>query len=116
VDYEASEFLSNYQQVPVMSYLSKSTVSDDITPGGCTYANSFNNDHWNKEATYTSVADTILPVLREPVGLAFGLTPEQRKAMDFVKLYWYSDVLLAENMEGNPPRYNFTGEEWHYIR
>ena len=36
--------------------------------------------------------------------------------MTFVKLYDYSDVLLAENMQGNPPRYNFTNEESHYIR
>lgn len=36
--------------------------------------------------------------------------------MSFVSLYEFSDVLLAENMEGLPPRYNFTGEQWHYIR
>jgi hypothetical protein len=33
-----------------------------------------------------------------------------------VELYEFSDVLLAENMEGMPPRYNFTSMEWHYIR
>lgn len=91
-----------------MSYLSKTSVSDDITPNGCTYASSYNNDHWNKASTYASIDDLIIPILREPVGKAFGLTLEEIKAMNFVQLYEYSDVLLAENMEGNPPRYNFT--------
>jgi hypothetical protein len=48
------ELLQSYNQVPVYSYLSKNTVYDDITPGGCTYSYTFNNDHWNKEATYTA--------------------------------------------------------------
>jgi hypothetical protein len=73
-------------------------VYDDITPGGCTYSYTFNNDHWNKEATYTAYSETILSVLREPVGKAFGLTADQWTVMSFVKLYDYSDVLLAENM------------------
>lgn len=109
-------FLESYSKVPVFSYLSKNTVLDDITPGGCTYAYTYNNDHWNKNTTYEGVADYILPILREPVGKAFGLSPAQRNAMTFVNLYSYSDVLLAENMEGNRPRYNFTSEQWHYIR
>jgi len=55
----------------VLSYLSKASVSDDITPNGCTYANTYNNDHWNKPATYSLVEDLILPILRNPVGRAF---------------------------------------------
>jgi hypothetical protein len=94
--------------VPVLSYLSKTSVSDDITPNGCTYASTYNNDHWNKAATYASVEDLILPILREPVGKAFSLSEEQRNSMNFVQLYEFSDVLLAENMEGSKPRYNFT--------
>jgi len=67
-----------------MSYLSKTSVSDDITPNGCTYASTYNNDHWNKASTYTSVDDLIIPVLRQPVGKAFGLTQEEIKSMNFV--------------------------------
>ena len=51
-------------QVPVYSYLSKNTPQDDLTPGGCTYANTYNNDHWNKKETYDGVSDFILPVVR----------------------------------------------------
>jgi len=43
----SEEFLHSFTQVPVYSYLSKNTVYDDITPGGCTYSYTFNNDHWN---------------------------------------------------------------------
>lgn len=68
------EFLATYNQVPVYSYLSRNTVYDDITPGGCNYSYTFNNDHWNKEATYTAYSETILSVLREPVGKALGLS------------------------------------------
>ena len=102
--------------MPVYSYLNKNTVLDDITPGGCNYTYTYNNDHWNKEGTYTTYASTILSILQEPVGRAFNLTPDSWSLMTFVKLYDYSDVLLAENMQGDPPRYNFTQEEWHYIR
>jgi len=102
--------------IPVYSYLSKNTPEDDITPGGCPYTNSYNGDHWNKESTYESVADFILPILREPVGKAFGKTQAESKNLTMVELYEFSDVLLAENMEGMPPRYNFTSMEWHYIR
>lgn len=45
-------------------------------------------------------------MLREPVGKAFGVQAWQN--ISFVSLYSYSDVLLAENMEGRPPRYNFS--------
>lgn len=101
-------FLDSYNQVPVYSYLSKNTPSDDIQPGGCNYAFTFNNDHWNKEQTYDGVSDFILPSLKLAVGRAFGLSQEDSKAMTFVQLYSYSDVLLAENMEGDKPRYSFT--------
>jgi len=68
-----SDFLERYSQVPVFSFLEKTTPLDDIQPGGCLYAYTFNSDHWNKEATYEEIADFILPVLREPVGKAFGV-------------------------------------------
>ena len=103
-------------QVPVYNFLNKNTKLDDITPGGCTYAYTYNNDHWNKEQTYEGVSDFIMPVLREPVGKAFGLTPQEIADMSFVNMYWCSDILLAENMEGIKPRYNFTAIQWNYIR
>ena len=70
------EFLATNNQVPVYSHLSKNTVYDDITPGGCNYSYTFNNDHWNKETTYTAYSETILSVLREPVGKALGLSED----------------------------------------
>ena len=36
--------------------------------------------------------------------------------MTFNNFYDLSDVLLAENFEGDKRRYNFTDEEWYYIR
>lgn len=62
--------------MPVYSYLSRNTVYDDITPGGCNYSYTFNNDHWNKETTYSAYSETILSVLREPVGKALGLSED----------------------------------------
>ena len=102
--------------VPVYSYLSKNTPLDYIQPGGCNYAFTYNNDHWNKAPTYEGISEYILPILREPVGKAFGLTQKEIEAMTFVNIYQYSDVLLAENMEGDRPRYNFTNEQWQLIR
>jgi len=64
--------------IPVFNYLSKNTPNDDITPGGCTYSYTYNNDHWNKADTYQSVVDYILPILREPVAKAFNLTADKR--------------------------------------
>ena len=57
-----------------------------------------------------------MPILREPVGKAFGYTRAEIDALTFVNIYMLSDVLLAENMEGDTPRYPFTSEQWHYIR
>jgi hypothetical protein len=113
---QASSFEGLYKSIPVFSYLSKNTPEDDITPGGCTYANSYNNDHWNKKETYDTVSDYILPVVRDQVGRAFGKSKAEAQNMTFVNLYEYSDVLLAENMEGTSPRANFTNEQWHHIR
>ena len=87
---------------------------DDITPGGCNYTYTYNNDHWNNESTYTPFASTILSILQDPITRAFNLSGDP--PLTFVQLYDYSDVLLAENMQGDRPRYNFTQEEWHYIR
>lgn len=103
-------YIDSYINVPVYSYLSKNTPDDDIQPGGCTYAFTYNSDHWNKIATYSAVSDFIMPILREPVGKAFGYTRAEIDALTFVNIYLLSDVLLAENMEGDTPRYNFTGE------
>jgi hypothetical protein len=33
-----------------------------------------------------------------------------------IKLYGYYDVLVSESFEGLPNRYNFTENEWYYIR
>ena len=57
-----------------------------------------------------------MPILKESVGKAFLLSKDQRDSLNFVQLYEYSDVLLAENMEGSKPRFNFTSLQWHYIR
>jgi hypothetical protein len=90
-------YLDSYVNVPVYSYLSKNTPDDDIQPGGCTYAFTYNSDY-------------IMPILREPVGKAFGYSRAEIDALTFVNIYMLSDVLLAENMEGDTPRYNFTSE------
>lgn len=35
--------------------------------------------------------------------------------MTFKDLYYDCDVLICEQFEGDPPRYNFTEEQWEYV-
>ena len=36
--------------------------------------------------------------------------------MTFNELYNYCDALVSEDFEGLPKRYNFTEDEWLYVR
>jgi hypothetical protein len=50
--------------------------------------------------------------LKEPLKAAFSLTDEEADTMSYTDMYDYCDVLISEDFEGVPPRYDFTEEEW----
>jgi len=54
--------------------------------------------------------------MRDKIGRAFNLSTNDTESIDYIKFYFYSDVLMAENFEGDPKRADFSFEEWYYIR
>lgn len=107
--------IDSLQKIPVYTYIKK-TVYDDINYYGCHYTDQFNSYHFPRNDTYANVSQYILPVVRDPMADAFNKSQEQRWNMSFNNFYDLGDVLLAENFEGDRRRYNFTDEEWYYIR
>jgi hypothetical protein len=57
-----------------------------------------------------------MPVLRDPIGNVFGISPANRWTLTFPGLYNYCDQLFGEDFEGVKRRANFTEEQWYYIR
>lgn len=56
-----------------------------------------------------------MDTLRDPLAIAFNLTEQEKNDMTFKDLYYDCDVLICEQFEGDPPRYNFTEEQWEYV-
>eukprot|EP00349_Pseudokeronopsis_sp_Brazil_P007870 CAMPEP_0202968856 /NCGR_PEP_ID=MMETSP1396-20130829/14339_1 /ASSEMBLY_ACC=CAM_ASM_000872 /TAXON_ID= /ORGANISM="Pseudokeronopsis sp., Strain Brazil" /LENGTH=70 /DNA_ID=CAMNT_0049695675 /DNA_START=117 /DNA_END=329 /DNA_ORIENTATION=- len=58
--------------------------------------------------TFASIEEPFFYYLADPVAEIFGLTEEEKDAMDYYTLYKYCDVLVSDADEGNPPRYEFS--------
>lgn len=71
---------------------------------------------YSNESTFKSVSPYILEVMRDPIAQAFNLTPAQRDGLLYTQFYLWSDILISETFEGDPKRYNFSAQEWTFIR
>lgn len=54
--------------------------------------------------------------MRDKIGQAFKLSKDDTDNLNYNKFYYFSDVLMAENFEGDTKRAYFSPEEWYYIR
>ena len=107
--------IDGYVPIPVFTYLSK-TEADDINYFGCPYVNDIDSYYFPRNDTYSEASDYILPVVRDPIAVAYNISDDKKWTMSFIEYYALSDRLLAENMEGDPRRYNFNEEEWYMVR
>jgi len=83
---KADPYSMGYVPIPVVSYLGENTPVDDLDYGGCHYTHNkifyiflikgftYDEHHWNDNATFSEAADYIFPVIRDPVGIAFNKT------------------------------------------
>ena len=60
------------------------------------------------KALFANLSAEYLPVLRDPLAMAFNLSTEAKNSLGFSDLYKYCDIIVAEQFEGLPARYNFT--------
>eukprot|EP00347_Sterkiella_histriomuscorum_P018392 403345675 len=107
--------MDGFQYIPVFNYF-EPNPKDDLLTQGCKYIDDSDKYFYPRNETYTDVADFILPIVRGPLQQAYELTDDQAWKMSFVDVYQYSDSSLAEDFEGVPRRYNYTAEQWYYLR
>ena len=107
--------IDGYTLIPVYNYY-VSTIYDDLNQNGCPYTRDCFNFYYNDPGSYAQEGSFALPFLRDKIGKAFNLSNDDTKNMDYCKFYYYSDILMAENFEGDPKRAMFSTEEWYYIR
>jgi hypothetical protein len=107
--------IDGYQMIPVFNYIDPN-INDDIFYYGCKYINDADGYYYPRNDTYKDEFDFIFPTLKKPLQVAFDLTDEKINNMTFNDIYLYSDAQLSEDMEGVPRRYNYTAEEWYYLR
>ncbi|CDW72250.1 major acid phosphatase map (histidine-acid phosphatase) [Stylonychia lemnae] len=107
--------MEGFQYIPVFNYQTPDE-SDDLMTGGCKLIDEADAYLFPRNDTYEPVADYIMPVLRKPIQVAYGLTDDQAWGLSYPQLYDYSDSQLAEDKEGIPRRYSYSAEEWFYMR
>ena len=52
----------------------------------------------------------MIPVVKEAMGKAFDLDPDTMNSFTFQLASVIMDLLVSENFEGTPRRYNFTAD------
>lgn len=92
------------------------TLQDDINQNGCPYAKGCFDYYYNNPEPYQFEGSYVLPFIRDKIGQAFKLSKDETDNLNYNKFYFYSDVLMAENFEGDTKRAYFSPEEWYYIR
>ncbi len=102
--------------IPIYNYLGEKNLEDDLSYGGCPYTASYDAAHWNDNATFANVSAFILPVVRYPVCQAFGLNYGNSFEMTYPNFYEYGDILVAEDFEGDSPRFKFNEDQWYNVR
>ncbi|CDW88077.1 UNKNOWN [Stylonychia lemnae] len=107
--------IDGYTLIPVFAYHTPS-IKDDLMEIGCPYARDCWKFYTNDPGSYTLEGSYVLPQMRDKIGAAFNLSPDDTKNLNYVKFYYYGDILMAENFEGDPKRAQFSNEEWYYIR
>ncbi|CDW77588.1 major acid phosphatase map (histidine-acid phosphatase) [Stylonychia lemnae] len=104
-----------YQYIPVFNYVN-TDANDDVSSQGCDYAQQQANQRGKDNSTYYGVKDFIFPIIRKPFQQAFKLTDKQAYALSFSNLNDMEDTTLAENMEGLPPRFIYSEDQWYALR
>lgn len=91
-------------------------MKEDIFFYGCKYVYDGDMYYYVRNETYDEVSAFLFPALKKPIQTAFDLSDEQMSNITYSELYMYSDAQLAEDFEGIPRRYNYTHEQWYYMR
>lgn len=100
--------LDSLVMVPVYNYLGEHSFYDDLVYGGCPYVGSYDAFHWNDNATFANVSDYLMPILRKPLCEAFHENVADSWKATYPDFYDKTDVLVAEDFEGEKPRKRFT--------
>lgn len=58
----------------------------------------------------------ILPIVGYRLAQAYGWAESKVAAMNYLDFYLLADAIVAEKLEGSPPRGAFTEEDWFFIR
>eukprot|EP00347_Sterkiella_histriomuscorum_P014854 403359272 len=107
--------IDGYTMIPSFNYY-QLTVNDDIDQNDCPYAKDAFTYYLNTPSVFSYEGNYVIPTMREKIGKAFNLTQSQVQNLDFGTFYYYCDILMAENAEGDSKRSYFNNEEWFYIR
>ena len=71
------------------------------------------SEAWTNDPKVWEEPDEIFrPLIYDQIAQAFDLDADE---LTFRTAYGWADVLLAENFEGLPRRYNFTDDEWEIV-
>ncbi len=101
--------------IPVFNYYVP-TLKDDINQNGCPYERDCFTYYYNNPEPYEFEGSYVLPFMRDKIGKAFNLSKDDTQKLNYNQFYYYADVLMAENFEGDTKREYFSPEEWYYIR
>ncbi|CDW71215.1 major acid phosphatase map (histidine-acid phosphatase) [Stylonychia lemnae] len=107
--------VDGYTFIPVYNYY-ELPLEDDVSQKTCPFTRDCFNYYYKTPSEFTQEGKYVLPFMRESVGKAFNLSADDIKNMDYLKYYYYGDIIHAESFEGDPNRYKFSVEEWYYMR
>lgn len=91
-------------------------MADDIDQNGCPYTKECFNFYYNDPGSYKVEGSDVLPTMKDKIVAAFNLTKKESDSFTYNQFYFYGDILMAEDKEGDQKRDSFSEEEWYYIR
>lgn len=83
---------------------------DDVLLAGCGYMWAWKSFYEQLNSTFAGVYGEVIPVVKEAMGKAFDLDPDTMNSFTFQLASVIMDLLVSENFEGTPRRYNFTAD------
>ena len=103
--------ITKYQPVPIHNY--GQYVDDMVAYGSCPF---MVNDYLRRSKDpqiWEKYDKHFRPLIYDQISNAFNISS---KDIDFINIYPFSDILWAEDFEGIQNRFNFTEDEWKFVK
>jgi hypothetical protein len=108
-------FIDTLNLVPVFSYGPVGVIYDDAFFPGCPYAWAIKTYYERRNDTFAGYYEEIILPVKDSLQKAFNYSDEFMTNFTAVQAGTCNDILVAEDFEGDKPRYRFSAVDRYHI-